>query len=312
MKLFISYSHTDSELAANLANDLLACGIDVWLDSFKVHAGDCIPSRVSEGLASADYIVLLMSRKAMKSKWVEQEWLPAIHKEIVRRRLILIPARIDNCKVPMILAHKLFADFRQSYVQGLAELTAAFYDRLIDEYSEQLGIVDSLSNLPYLLTKLIAAVAEKPVANVVPIMNTILHGNRYDQSPEPLWLKGSWAPTKGWNHGSVLTFTEKPHMVGSANSYMEATGSFGGSLTEGCIGWAREIHEGVIIYRWVQEIGGTMDGAKFDRGFGFWLADSLHQHLVGLWWYEPHDNWFRDRDPRANAYLWELVRDGPA
>jgi hypothetical protein len=64
--------------------------------------------------------VAVLSKNSVKSKWVQKELSVALH---IRRPVL--PLRIDDCKVPILLRDTKYADFRKGFRQGFDELRDA-------------------------------------------------------------------------------------------------------------------------------------------------------------------------------------------
>ncbi|MBI2298918.1 MAG: toll/interleukin-1 receptor domain-containing protein [Armatimonadetes bacterium] len=60
-KVFISYSHDDAEWVSRFAEALRDQGVDVWLDSWQVHAGDSLREAMEAGLRGSDAVVAVLS-----------------------------------------------------------------------------------------------------------------------------------------------------------------------------------------------------------------------------------------------------------
>ena len=60
-KVFISYSHDDTEWVRKFAEALREKSVDVWLDAWQVHAGDSFSEALEAGLRGSDVIVAILS-----------------------------------------------------------------------------------------------------------------------------------------------------------------------------------------------------------------------------------------------------------
>ncbi|HEV2270190.1 MAG TPA: toll/interleukin-1 receptor domain-containing protein [Steroidobacteraceae bacterium] len=121
-RIFISHSSIDKPFARLLAMDLATKGHRPWLDEWKILAGESIPSVLSEGLDGCDFVVVLLSEHAVKSKWVEREWQAKYWDEVNSGKLHVIPALLEHCTIPTLLRYRKYADFTQEYNQGLDAL----------------------------------------------------------------------------------------------------------------------------------------------------------------------------------------------
>lgn len=122
---FLSHSSADKATIRQLAADLTANGISVWLDEQRIRVGDSIPEKIAQGLAESDYFLIAMSQKASESAWVQRELNNALMSEVQRRKVHILPLKLDDTSMPPIIADKKYADFSKSYKTGLGELLAA-------------------------------------------------------------------------------------------------------------------------------------------------------------------------------------------
>lgn len=117
--MFLSHAWEDKLLVTRLEKELKTTGVDVWVDHSDVRAGDQISKRVSDALEWCNTLLLLWSKDAKTSKWVQLELNAAIslHKTI-------IPCLIDNTKLPGILSGTAHLDFHDIGM-GIAKLLSA-------------------------------------------------------------------------------------------------------------------------------------------------------------------------------------------
>ena len=71
-KIFVSHSHDDNNFAEKLVKDLNAAGSNAWLDKNELGAGD-FQARINKALANCEWFLLVLSRNALASPWVQQE-----------------------------------------------------------------------------------------------------------------------------------------------------------------------------------------------------------------------------------------------
>jgi hypothetical protein len=119
---FLSHSSVDKPTIRQLAADLTANGIDVWLDEQRIRVGDSIPERIAQGLAESDYFLLAISEASSNSEWVRKELNAALVSEVQRRHVHILPLKLDDAALPSIIADKKYADFSASYKAGLDQL----------------------------------------------------------------------------------------------------------------------------------------------------------------------------------------------
>ncbi len=122
---FISHSSKDKRFVRQLAADLVENGVQVWLDEQRIRVGDSIPEKIAQGIAESDFFLLVISRNSVESEWVRKELSGAMVREIERRRVTVMPVKVDDAQVPASIADKKYADFSGSYAAGLSELLVA-------------------------------------------------------------------------------------------------------------------------------------------------------------------------------------------
>jgi hypothetical protein len=129
---FLSHSSKDKPFIRQLAADLTAKGVGVWLDEQRIRVGDSIPDRIAQGLAESDYFLIAISEKSVQSAWVKKELSNALIHEIERRRVIILPLKLDDTLMPQALIDKKYADFSQSYKAGFSEVITALQEHSND------------------------------------------------------------------------------------------------------------------------------------------------------------------------------------
>lgn len=123
--VFLSHSSHDKPVIRQLATDLTAAGVTVWLDEQNIRVGESIPESIAQGLASSDYFLLAISEHSTSSEWVKRELNAALVAEIKRRKVHILPILLTPTEIPAIIADKKYADFTTSYRSGLDELLTA-------------------------------------------------------------------------------------------------------------------------------------------------------------------------------------------
>lgn len=120
--IFISYSSQDVDSALRLAEDLKRTGLEVWLDEWEIAVGDRITQKIQRGISGANYLAVWITETSLRSSWVETEWQTKYESEASSGEVAVLPLLAANCKLPGFLAGKRYADFRQDYAKGLADL----------------------------------------------------------------------------------------------------------------------------------------------------------------------------------------------
>lgn len=119
MTVFISYSHSDKEFVDKLAAHLVKSNIPVWMDRWELKVGDSVTLKIQESLSESDYLLIVLSQQSIESDWFKREISTGLMREIEEKRAIILPVLIEDCKIPLLIRDKLYADFRQDFKSGL-------------------------------------------------------------------------------------------------------------------------------------------------------------------------------------------------
>lgn len=122
---FLSHSSKDKAIIRQIAADLSAEGIAVWLDEQRIHVGDSIPEKIAQGLAQSDFFLIALSENSVGSEWVKRELNNALVHEISKRKIAILPLKLSPCEIPVLISDKKYADFSESYRDGLEAVIAA-------------------------------------------------------------------------------------------------------------------------------------------------------------------------------------------
>ncbi len=122
MKVFISHSHQDKKYANLIAEAIKGAGHDVWYDSWNLKLGDNLLKKISEGVKTADVLILLISRNSSKSKWVMHEFSAIAFNDLSKQEQRIVPVLIDKGPVPSYLSQYLYVDLSSDLNSGIRKL----------------------------------------------------------------------------------------------------------------------------------------------------------------------------------------------
>lgn len=111
--MFVSYAQADKGVARQVAEALRDAGLLVWIDAWDLAPGDSIAERIDQGIASSDILLVLLSQSSVASQWVQKELSTALSGELRDRAITVIPALIEDCDVPPLLADRQYLDLRR-------------------------------------------------------------------------------------------------------------------------------------------------------------------------------------------------------
>ena len=185
-KAFISYSSQDAAFAGQLASELQRSGIGVWFDQWEIRAGDSLIAKISEGLSTHDFLVIVLSPSSVSSAWVQKELNIALMTELDERKATVIPALYRDCKIPAFLKEKKYADFRSNFAKGLMEVRMAVAPELFLE--RQKRYVGEIVGIDFGTSNSLVSIMENGVPRILPN----LEGNNSTPSVAALTQDGEW------------------------------------------------------------------------------------------------------------------------
>src|SRR5262249_10126961 len=101
-------------------------------------------------LDQSDFVVVALSRSAVRRPWVQREIDAAFARETKSGKKVLLPALLESIRVPTLLDGKLYADFSGSFKHGIEALLTAIvrdptpHERPLFEVVESHILVDIL------------------------------------------------------------------------------------------------------------------------------------------------------------------------
>ena len=120
-KVFVSHSHKDDAFATVFADSLLIAGANAWMDKTDIGAGN-FQQRIDEALAHCEWFVLVLTREALASPWVQQEVYAAnrLKNQGKIHDLIFIQAGpVDHSELPPLWGVFNIFDARKNYHDAL-------------------------------------------------------------------------------------------------------------------------------------------------------------------------------------------------
>ncbi|WP_448639724.1 TIR domain-containing protein [Geodermatophilus sp. URMC 63] len=102
---FLSHSSQDRDTARRLEAALEDDGLSIWLDDSEIWLGQLLGPQLQRSILECGSLLLLWSEAAAASRWVNSEWLMALHQQ----RLIL-PCVLDATPLPQCLGNTVRLD----------------------------------------------------------------------------------------------------------------------------------------------------------------------------------------------------------
>ncbi|MEP3199154.1 MAG: toll/interleukin-1 receptor domain-containing protein [Lentilitoribacter sp.] len=114
MPIFISYSQKDSGFVDILAANLVRAKHHVWMDRWELSVGDSLTQKIEDTLTDSGAILVVLSKSSVESQWCKRELTAGLVRELEEQQTLVMPIVIDDCKIPLFLRDKLYADFRKN------------------------------------------------------------------------------------------------------------------------------------------------------------------------------------------------------
>ncbi|WP_413533712.1 toll/interleukin-1 receptor domain-containing protein [Empedobacter brevis] len=147
MSIFISYSHNDKDFVDKLGLNLVEKRIRVFIDRWEMKVGDSITNKIQDAITEASFLMVVLSRSSIASDWCKREINTGLMLELEKKRVVVLPILIEDCDIPLFLRDKFYADFRNSFDDGLSTIL----ESLSQMNNDELGRISDL-NLPETLS----------------------------------------------------------------------------------------------------------------------------------------------------------------
>ena len=141
-RVFLSYCRSNIEAAKRLEESLRADGIEVWWDKESIYGGEAWPKAIGEGISGNDVLLLVWSKDAAQSHFVEFEWNTAI---ALKKKIL--PLLLDRSDLPAALraVHTIGLD---DYGEAVSEVLKSLSGPLPQTDRElQKTVVDKLATI---------------------------------------------------------------------------------------------------------------------------------------------------------------------
>jgi hypothetical protein len=128
-RVFLAYADEDVETVRRLFRSLKSAGLDPWLDKEKLLPGQNWPRAIERAIEMSDFFVACFSRLATAKRGHFQSELRYALDCAARLplgRIFLIPARLDNCDVPVEIRRSIqYVDLFPDWEKGVGRVLAA-------------------------------------------------------------------------------------------------------------------------------------------------------------------------------------------
>jgi hypothetical protein len=121
---FLSYARADETIALKFADDLIAAGIQVWVDQYDIRPSQHWDRAVEAAVRSCEGMIVVLSPRSAASATVADEVSVAID-----MKKELIPILIEPCVLPLRMTRMHFIDAARDYDAALRRCVAAITGR---------------------------------------------------------------------------------------------------------------------------------------------------------------------------------------
>lgn len=122
MKVFIIHSSDDKNFVSKLGADLVKNEIPIWISDWEIKVGDNIVEKIEDGIRNASLAIVVVSAKSNESIWCKKEVSISLTREIQSENVFILPIRIDDVEMPIMLSDKNYADFTKGYEEELKKV----------------------------------------------------------------------------------------------------------------------------------------------------------------------------------------------
>lgn len=129
MKVFISYTQEDKKYASLIADRLRKAGHDVWYDTWSLRVGDNLIQKINDGLQETDALIVIVSKSALRSKWVMHEFSAIALGDLSSEKSRIIPVLVDKSSVPQYLARYVYVDLTADLDGGIQRIITALSEK---------------------------------------------------------------------------------------------------------------------------------------------------------------------------------------
>lgn len=117
--VFVSHASDDNPTVARIVTDLRAAGHTVWVDKSDLPAGGSLAGSISKGIEGSDAFLLLLSKSAAISRWVDLEWQAGLSRSMSDASYVFLLVRLDDVEVPLLLKGRKWIDLGAGYGEAL-------------------------------------------------------------------------------------------------------------------------------------------------------------------------------------------------
>jgi hypothetical protein len=123
--LFLCHASEDKPFVDKLAEDLNRRAMFAWYDKREILVGDSIVEKINSGLESSDFLIAVLSPRSVSKPWFVRETSSSLMRQLCKDGIRILPLLLEACDIPPLFVDLKYADFSESFEQGMSDLIAA-------------------------------------------------------------------------------------------------------------------------------------------------------------------------------------------
>ena len=122
--VFLSYAHVDSATVNQVATQLQAAGIRVFLDRETLQSNQVVENTTEEELLSAEFVVFFITPNSVQSDWVMRQPKLTLNRQASDKGgAVILPILLEDVEVPPLLRQFRWVDLRDGDIEkGVAAM----------------------------------------------------------------------------------------------------------------------------------------------------------------------------------------------
>ena len=102
-RVFISHAYEDLPEAKSIARWCENFGLSAWIDEKEFIVGEKWREKIEDAIEESEFVIVLISKDALNSKWVSREWDVLCEEKWSRPDIKILPIKWENVKSPPFL-----------------------------------------------------------------------------------------------------------------------------------------------------------------------------------------------------------------
>ena len=135
--VFIGYAHEDRDVARRIWRGLERRGCQVLIDQGELGPGDSIVGRLSDAIAAANFMVVLVSESSVGSSWCQWELERALERQSTDGGIAVLPIRVGSVVLPGSLKDVFVPQIDPDASEQAVEALSSIIDRRLRDLAQR-------------------------------------------------------------------------------------------------------------------------------------------------------------------------------